>query len=228
MGLVKDIIKCVNVWKIFNQGQPSEVQALRGVDMSVKEGEMVSIMGSSGSGKSTLLNLIGALDRQTKGKVMIGGEDIRHMDNDQLVTLRRKKIGFVFQSFNLINELSAIKNVELPMVFDGVPPADRRKRATAILDSVGLEKKHDQKPNKLSGGENQRVAIARALANQPPLILADEPTGNLDSRSGENVMRIFENLNNEGKTIVIITHDQHVSKHTKRMMRLSDGKVVDG
>lgn len=222
------VIKCENVWKIFNQGEPSEVQALRGVNLEVKDGEMVGIMGASGSGKSTLLNLLGALDKPTKGRILIDGQNIANMDENHLALLRRKKIGFVFQSYNLINSLTALQNVELPMIFDGKSQKEREKRAKDLLTEVGLEKRIGTRPNKLSGGENQRVAIARALANNPAVILADEPTGNLDSKSGKNILEILKKLNKDNRTIVIITHDQKIAKQAKRIVRIADGKIKDG
>jgi len=225
---MQSVIKCENVWKIFNAGQPSEVQALRGVNLEVKNGEMVGIMGASGSGKSTLLNLLGALDKPTKGKILIDGQNIANMNENHLALLRRKKIGFVFQSYNLINSFTALQNVELPMVFNGKTQKERMKKAEELLVQVGLEKRMNQRPNKLSGGENQRVAIARALANDPAVILADEPTGNLDSKSGKIIIEILKKLNKANRTIVIITHDSKIAKQTKRIVRISDGKIKDG
>jgi len=192
---MNSVIKCENVWKIYNPGEPSEVQALRGVNLEVKNGEMVGIMGASGSGKSTLLNQLGALDKPTKGKIFIDGQNIANMDENHLALLRRKKIGFVFQSYNLINSLTALQNVELPMIFDGKSPKERERKAKDLLTEVGLEKRMNTRPSKLSGGENQRVAIARALANDPAVLLADEPTGNLDSKSGKIIIEILKKLN---------------------------------
>jgi len=216
------------LWKIYNANTPAEVQALRGIDMEIKEGEMVGIMGASGSGKSTLLNLLGALDKPTKGKILIDGQDIQHMNENQLAVLRRKKIGFVFQFFNLISSLTALQNVELPMIFNGFSQADRIKRAKELLTDMELQDKINQKPNKLSGGQTQRVAIARALANNPSIILADEPTGNLDSKSGQNIIETFKKLNKDNITIIIVTHDANIVKQTERMIRVVDGKIVDG
>ena len=223
-----NVIECDEVWKIYNEGLPSEVQALRGVNLDVKSGEMMAIVGASGSGKSTLLNLIGALDKPSRGKILIDGQDIHRMNENHLATLRRKKIGFVFQSYNLIPNLTSQENVELPMIFEGISQTQRQKRAIELLTDVGLEKKIKQRPTQLSGGENQRVAIARALANDPSFILADEPTGNLDTKSGNVVIEIFKNLNKDKRTIVIITHDPQIAKTTKRIVRISDGKIVDG
>jgi putative ABC transport system ATP-binding protein len=225
---VANVIKCENVWKIYNPGLPSEVQALRGVNLEVKNGEMVGIMGASGSGKSTLLNLLGALDKPTRGKIFIDGQNIANLNENHLTLLRRKKIGFVFQSYNLIGGLTALQNVELPMIFNGTSLRDRQIKAKELLTEVGLEKRMNQVPNKLSGGENQRVSIARALANNPAVVLADEPTGNLDSKSGRIIIEIFKKLNKDGRTIVIITHDQKIARQTKRIVRISDGKIRDG
>jgi len=221
------VILCKDLWKIYNPGAPAEVQALRGVNLDIKRGEMVGIIGASGSGKSTLLNLIGALDKPTKGKIFIDGEDIQHMNENQLADLRRKKIGFVFQFFNLVGSLTALQNVELPMIFNGMPQSARRKRARELLTQMEIADKINQKPNELSGGQAQRIAIARALANNPPVILADEPTGNLDSKSGQNIIEIFKKLNKDNRTIIIVTHDSHIAKEAGKIVRVSDGKVME-
>jgi len=221
------VVSCKDVWKIYNPKTPAEVQALRGVNLEIKRGDMLGIIGASGSGKSTLLNLIGALDKPSKGKIFIDGEDIQHMNENQLADLRRKKIGFVFQFFNLIGSLNALQNVELPMIFDRMSQTERRKRARELLIEMKLGDKINQKPNQLSGGETQRVAIARALANDPSVILADEPTGNLDSKSGQNIIEVFKKLNKDNRTIIIVTHDVHIAKEAKRIVRVSDGKVMD-
>jgi putative ABC transport system ATP-binding protein len=220
-----DVVRCENVWKIFNHGTPSEVKALQGVNMKIEKGDFVSIMGPSGSGKSTLLNCIGSLDKPTKGRIFIDGKDISKLDENGLADFRRNKIGFVFQFFNLIPGLTAIQNVELPMVFKGIPQEERRKRAEDLMKKVELEKRMDSKPSQLSGGESQRVAIARALANDPVVIFADEPTGNLDSKSGKNVIEILKKLNKDNKTIVIITHDQSISNQANKIIKMRDGKV---
>jgi putative ABC transport system ATP-binding protein len=220
-----DVVRCENVWKIFNHGTPSEVKALQGVNMKIEKGDFISIMGPSGSGKSTLLNCIGSLDKPTKGRIFIDGKDISKLDENGLADFRRNKIGFVFQFFNLIPGLTAIQNVELPMVFKGIPQEERRKRAEDLLKKVELEKRMDSKPSQLSGGESQRVAIARALANDPVVIFADEPTGNLDSKSGKNVIEILKKLNKDNKTIVIITHDQSISNQANKIIKMRDGKV---
>ncbi|HDJ96594.1 MAG TPA: ABC transporter ATP-binding protein [Candidatus Aenigmarchaeota archaeon] len=226
---MKIVIECKNVWKIYNPYTPAEVKALRGVNLSVKRGEFIAIMGSSGSGKSTLLHCIGCLDTPTRGKILIEGVDVSKLDEKELALLRRYKIGFVFQFFNLISNLTALQNVELPMVFAGVSQNKRRERAIELLKMVGLGKRLNHKPNELSGGEQQRVAIARALANNPSIILADEPTGNLDSRSGEEVMNIFVELNkNEGRTILIVTHEPYIAKKAKRIVKIKDGRISGG
>ena len=223
---METIVKCIDVWKIYNPGLPSEFDALRGLNLSIKKGELVSIMGASGSGKSTLLNLIGGLDNPAKGKVIIDSHDLSKMDENEMAVLRRNKIGFVFQSFNLINSFTAMQNVELPMIFNGIEIEGRKEKARKILTEVGLEKKLENKSTKLSGGETQRVSIARALANDPQIILADEPTGNLDSKSGKHIMEILKKLNKDGRTIIVVTHDIKIAKQTKRIIRIADGKVV--
>ena len=219
------IVKLENVEKIYKMDHV-EVPALRGVSFEIEKGEYVSIMGPSGSGKSTVMNLIGALDRPTRGMILIDGNDISKLKDDQLAIIRRKKIGFVFQQFNLISKLMAIENVEMPMWFAGLPKAKRVKKAAKLLRLVGLEKRMKHRPTELSGGERQRVALARSLANDPEIILADEPTGNLDTKSGTEVMKIIETLNNEGKTIIIVTHDIEFGERANRMIKLRDGLIV--
>ncbi|MBS3055726.1 MAG: ABC transporter ATP-binding protein [Candidatus Aenigmarchaeota archaeon] len=223
-----DAIACKNIWKIYNKDTPAEVQALRGVNLRVKKGEFISIVGRSGSGKSTLLNMLGALDVPTKGSIFIDGVNISTLKDNQLAVIRRKKIGFVFQSFNLINSLTSLENVMLPMVFNGISPSQRIEKAKNLLAKVDLEKKFHTRPNKMSGGENQRVSIARALANNPTFILADEPTGNLDSKNGKNIMDILKKLNKDDITIIIVTHDPKVARQAQRIVRMSDGKIMDG
>lgn len=221
-----DAIVCQNIWKIFNEGTPAEVQAIRGIDLKVKEGEFVAIMGSSGSGKSTLLNCITCLDVPTRGKIFIDGRDVSKMDENSLAYIRREKIGFVFQFFNLIPSLTALQNVELPMIFSGMDRIKRRRRAKELLESVGLGKRLNSRPSQLSGGETQRVAISRSMANNPTFIVADEPTGNLDSKSGGEIMQIFEKLNKDGRTVIMVTHDPKIGRHAKRLIRLQDGTII--
>jgi len=219
------IVKLENVEKIYKMDSV-EVPALRGVSFEIDRGEYISIMGPSGSGKSTIMNLIGALDRPTRGKVLIDGVDISKLKDDRLAVIRRKKIGFVFQQFNLISKLTAIGNVELPMWFAGLPKVKRVKKAAKLLRLVGLDERMKHRPTELSGGERQKVALARSLANDPEIILADEPTGNLDTKSGTEVMKIIETLNDEGKTIIIVTHDMEFGKRANRMIKLRDGLMV--
>jgi len=203
------------------------VHALRGLDLEIERGEIVAIMGPSGSGKSTLMHILGALDRPTDGQAAVDGTDIRTLREPQLVTLRGQRIGFVFQTFNLIQTLTAVRNVELPMIFQGVQRSERHARARRLLERVGLGDRIRHKPNELSGGERQRVAIARALANDPEIILADEPTGNLDTETGESILSLLKDLNaNEGKTIILVTHDPDAAAIAGRIVRLRDGCVA--
>ena len=203
-----------------------EVQALRGIDLTIEKGEFISIMGTSGSGKSTLMNIIGCLDRPTKGNYFLEGIDIKEKSEDELSFIRNQKIGFVFQSFNLIARTSAVKNVELPMIYAKMHANDRHERAKQLLEKVGLGDRIHHMPNELSGGQRQRVAIARALANEPPIMLADEPTGNLDSKSSIEIMEIFRNLNEEGKTVIIVTHERDIAEYTDRIVTFKDGQIV--
>jgi len=212
--------------KVYELGQ-IRVRALRDVSLRIERGDFVAIMGSSGSGKSTLMNILGCLDVATGGRYLIDGTDVSHMDEDELSDLRNRKIGFVFQSFNLVARTSAIANVELPLAYAGVNRADRRRRAWGALASVGMANREQHQPSELSGGQQQRVAVARALVTNPALILADEPTGNLDSHSTEDVLRIFARLNDEGRTVVLITHEPDVAAQTKRVVTLSDGAIVE-
>jgi putative ABC transport system ATP-binding protein len=217
------VIDIQDLKKIYRLGDV-EVQALRGVSFQIDRGEMVSIMGPSGSGKSTLMNIIGCLDMPSEGKYLLDDVEVNKLNDDQLAEIRNKKIGFVFQSFNLLPRTAAIDNVELPMVYGHVP--DRRKRALAALEQVGLGERVHHRPNELSGGQQQRVAIARALVNNPAIILADEPTGNLDSQSGAEIMGIFERLNKEqGMTVVLVTHDPEIGAHAQRIIHIRDGQV---
>ena len=219
------VIDVREVRKTYRMGDIA-VDALRGVSLRVARGEYVAVMGHSGSGKSTLMNILGCLDAPTGGAYLLNGLDVRDVDEDTLSDLRNRFIGFVFQSFNLIPRTRALANVELPLSYAGVPRATRRARALAALDAVGLHERVDHVPSELSGGQQQRVAIARALVTNPALILADEPTGNLDTASGEEVLGIFERLSGEGRTIVLITHEDEVAAHAQRVIRLRDGAIT--
>jgi putative ABC transport system ATP-binding protein len=203
-----------------------EVQALRHSNLAIEEGEMVAIIGPSGSGKSTLMHIIGLLDRPSTGEVIVEGSDTAGMSQDELSLLRNRHIGFVFQAFNLLAKTSAITNVELPMIYAGVPAGERMRRAKAALERVGLGHRLQNCPNQLSGGQQQRVAIARALVNDPAIVLADEPTGNLDSKSGVEVMTMLQELHAEGRTVVLVTHDSRVAQHAERIVRIADGLIV--
>ncbi|MFH1623185.1 MAG: ABC transporter ATP-binding protein [Candidatus Aenigmatarchaeota archaeon] len=221
------VVECRDVHKVYNAGTPAQVNALCGIDLVVREGEFVAVQGASGSGKSTLLNCMGCLDVPTTGKVYIDGKDVSKLDEDELALVRRKKIGFVFQTFNIIPSLTALQNVELPMTFAGMRPTERARKAEDPLAKVGLGKRVHHRPNELSGGEVQRVAIARALVNDPKLVLADEPTGNIDSKTSAEIMGILRKLNSEGRTIVMITHDPAIARHAKRKIYIKDGKIVE-
>jgi putative ABC transport system ATP-binding protein len=201
------------------------VKALNGVSLSIEKGEYVAIMGPSGSGKSTLMNLIGALDTPTSGRYVLNGTDVSYMSDDQLAEIRNREIGFVFQTFNLLSRYSALDNVILPLIYGGVSKEDRNQRGVAALLNVGLSDRMTHKPNELSGGQRQRVAVARALVNKPSLILADEPTGNLDSKTSVDIMRLFEEIHEAGNTIVLVTHEEDIAQHAKRVVRLRDGVV---
>jgi len=220
------VIEVHGVSKVFELGQ-IRVQALRDITLKIDAGDLVAIMGSSGSGKSTLMNILGCLDVPTSGRYLIDGVDVGEMDEDDLADLRNRKIGFVFQSFNLVARTSALVNVELPLAYAGLRGAERRRRAEAALRSVGMAARMNHQSSELSGGQQQRVAVARALVTSPSLILADEPTGNLDSRSTEEVLCIFSRLNAEGRTVVLITHEPDVAEQCKRVVRLSDGEIVE-
>ncbi|MHC1720674.1 MAG: ABC transporter ATP-binding protein [Clostridiaceae bacterium] len=219
------VIKVENLMKVYETGSIS-LAALKGVNLEVNQGEFVAIMGSSGSGKSTLMNILGCLDRATSGTYILEGADIANLDDDSLAEIRSKKIGFVFQSFNLLPKMDALGNVELPLIYDKVPLEERTRRATEALKRVGLEDRMRHKPPELSGGQKQRVAIARALINNPTIILADEPTGNLDTVSGDEIMEIFQELNSEGVTIVMVTHEPEIAACAKRNIVFKDGNII--
>lgn len=222
----RELIKIMNLDKTYKSGA-IEVRALKSVNLVIKQGEFLSIMGASGSGKSTLMNILGCLDRATAGDYFLESIDIKEKTDDELSYVRNQKIGFVFQSFNLIPRTSALKNVELPMIYGKIPSGERKERAEFLLESVGLGDRGHHMPNELSGGQKQRVAIARALANNPPIILADEPTGNLDSQSSVEIMDIFTGLNRErGNTVIIVTHEADIARVTDRIITFRDGNII--
>ena len=222
----KPLIELRNVAKYFHLGEES-IKAVDGIDMAIYKGDFVAIVGPSGSGKSTMMNLVGALDLATKGDIFLEGINIEHLHESDLAQIRGRKIGFVFQTFNLIPTLNALENVTLPMIFQGISKEEREERAKELLEKIGLGHRLTHLPNELSGGERQRVAVARALANNPDVILADEPTGNLDSKRGEEVAEMFNKLSEEGKTIILVTHDLDIAKHADKIYRLRDGKIVN-
>jgi putative ABC transport system ATP-binding protein len=218
------MLELENITKVYKAGQ-TEVPALRGISCRIESGEMISIVGPSGSGKSTLMNIIGCLDKPTTGKYRLEGVEVDKLNDDQLAEIRNKKIGFVFQSFNLLSRTTALANVELPLIYGGA--SNRRQRALQVLESVGLAHRVNHRPSELAGGEQQRVAIARALVNNPSLILADEPTGNLDTRTSQEIMSIFKKLNEQGMTIVLVTHEPDIAAYTQRTIKLRDGQIEE-
>ncbi len=220
------IVEISQVWKTYRMGE-EDVHALRGVSVSIPEGQYIAIMGASGSGKSTLLNLLGCLDRPTSGTYHLGGEDVSRLDDDQLSFIRSSKIGFIFQSYNLIQQLTVVENIEVPLYYQGWSERDSLARATALAEVVGLSNRVNHRPTELSGGQQQRVAIARALANDPLIMLADEPTGNLDSHTGADILRLLDQLQAQGKTIITVTHDERVANHAERIIRLADGEIAE-
>ncbi|WP_231187161.1 ABC transporter ATP-binding protein [Haladaptatus sp. DYF46] len=222
-GGPSDAVTLTDVRKTYFLGEP--VHALDGVDLSIPRGAYTAVMGPSGSGKSTLLNLIGCLDTPTEGTIHINGRDVTDLSDSERTTVRGEEIGFVFQTFNLMPRLTARENVALPLVFRGISRTERRERADDLLYRVGLRGREDHRPNELSGGQRQRVAIARALANDPAIILADEPTGNLDTETGQQIMALFEELNDEGNTVLMVTHERHIAEHAERVVHILDGTV---
>ena len=220
------LIDIRNITKTYRMGE-EDVHALRGVSVSVEKGEYIAIMGPSGSGKSTLMNLIGCLDTPTEGSYLLNSQEVARMTDDELAEIRNREIGFVFQTFNLLPRTSAVAQVELPLIYAGVSKKERHDRAIEALKAVGLGDRMTHQPSELSGGQRQRVAVARALINRPSLILADEPTGNLDSKTGADIMALFDKLNREGNTIVVVTHEEDIANHSRRIVRLLDGLVLD-
>jgi len=219
------VIKTEALAKVYEMGA-EQVHALRGVDLEVRKGEYVAIMGPSGSGKSTLMNLIGCLDSPSSGKYWLAGRLVSDLDDDELAYIRNKEIGFVFQTFNLLPRATALHNVELPLIYNGTPAEERIEKAKKALERVDLMDRMNHKPNELSGGQRQRVAVARALVNSPSIVLADEPTGNLDSKTGEEIMALFENLYRQGNTIILVTHEHDIAQHAHRIIHIRDGKIA--
>ncbi len=222
---MSSLVSLEKVTKVYPMGE-TEVHALKGVSLDIMKGDFASIIGPSGSGKSTLMHIIGLLDKPTRGKIMLQGKNVSSLDEDELATTRNKYIGFVFQSFNLLSRTTALDNVALPLLYAGLPKEERDKRAKRALEIVGLEDRLDHTSTQLSGGQQQRVAIARALVNNPKLILADEPTGNLDSKSGQEIMSLLGNLNKKGNTIILVTHEPDIATSTRRLIKIVDGKIV--
>ena len=220
------LIHIENMKKIYNPGE-NEVHALDGIDLDIEKGDLVAIVGHSGSGKSTLMNMLGCLDTPTSGKYVLDGQDVASMTDNQLADVRNKEIGFIFQGFNLISNLDAVGNVELPLVYRGVSKNERKQLAMEALKSVGLEDRMKHKPNEMSGGQQQRVAVARAVAAKPPIILADEPTGNLDTKSTQEIMEILKELHRSGRTVIIITHDEEIASQAHRVIRILDGRIEE-
>lgn len=219
------LIHIRNLWKTYDMGQAVQVQALRGVDLDIERGEYIAIMGPSGSGKSTLMNLIGCLDTPSEGTYELNGRMVSQLTDDELAFIRNKEIGFVFQTFNLLARATALHNVELPLIYNGTPTGERKKKAQQALAAVDLTDRAHHKPNELSGGQRQRVAIARALVNSPSIILADEPTGNLDSATGAEIMQLFDRLHKQGNTIILVTHEHDIAAYAERSVHLRDGKI---
>jgi len=220
------MIRIENLCKVYSMGD-IEVKALMDVNLRIENGEFVAVMGASGSGKSTLMNILGCLDKPTSGRFFLDGEDVSQLDDNALAEIRNRKIGFVFQSFNLLPRMTALHNVELPMIYSGIKGERRIKMARAALDKVNLSDRIFHQPSELSGGQRQRVAIARTLVNNPSIILADEPTGNLDTKSGQEIMEIFKRLNDEGTTILLVTHERNIAEYSNRIVTFRDGRIID-
>ena len=221
------LIELRNVYKIYSEGLESEVRALDGVSLDIEKGEFVAVVGQSGSGKSTMMNVLGCLDIPTRGTYHLGGVDVLELSDKQLSRIRNKQIGFIFQQYNLIQNLTVLENVELPLIYQGIDPIDRRELAMQALARVGLADRAQHKPTQMSGGQQQRVAIARAISTRPPIIMADEPTGALDSRTGHEVLGFLQQLNKEGSTVILITHDNGIAATARRIVRIADGKIIE-
>lgn len=221
------LIELWNVYKIYSEGLESEVRALDGVSLEVERGEFVAVVGQSGSGKSTMMNVLGCLDIPTRGDYFLDGVDVRELSDKELSRIRNKQIGFIFQQYNLIQNLTVLENVELPLIYQGIDPIDRRELAMEALGRVGLADRAQHKPTQMSGGQQQRVAIARAISTHPPIIMADEPTGALDSRTGHEVLGFLQQLNKEGSTVILITHDNGIAATARRVVRIADGKIIE-
>ncbi len=221
------LIELRNVYKIYSEGLESEVRALDGVSLEVERGEFVAVVGQSGSGKSTMMNVLGCLDIPTRGDYFLDGVDVRELSDKELSRIRNKQIGFIFQQYNLIQNLTVLENVELPLIYQGIDPIDQRELAMEALGRVGLADRAQHKPTQMSGGQQQRVAIARAISTHPPIIMADEPTGALDSRTGHEVLGFLQQLNKEGSTVILITHDNGIAATARRVVRIADGKIIE-
>ena len=227
MPMAKNLVELRDVYKIYGEGRESEVRALDGVSLTIGKGEFVAVVGQSGSGKSTMMNVLGCLDIPTRGTYLLGGTDVRELTDKELSHIRNKQIGFIFQQYNLIQSLTVLENVELPLIYQGVNADDRRDMALEALARVGLANRIKHRPVEMSGGQQQRVAIARAIATKPPIIMADEPTGALDSHTGQEVLTFLQELNKEGSTVILITHDNGIAATARRVVRLADGRIIE-